>query len=195
SDSATPSGLRRLARRDLPSTPRTPRIAPSTSALSAATAPKGKAWPELSLENALDWTRQRLMWIAVLAVLGAVAGYGFTLVAPPRFTAYTDIVVDPVNLQVVSNDIYAPNMGPTSQLLEAESKLRVLTSGNVLTQVVTELKLQDDPEFVAPPSPFVFLTGTEKSDPVLEAVGWLEKKVTARREERSYVVTLGVSTQ
>ena len=195
SDSAPPSGLRRLARRDLPSTPRTPRLSPAAPATGAAGVPPVMVWPDLSIGNVLDWTRQGLFAIAVLAVVGAAAGYGYSVLAPARYTAYTDIVVDPSDLRVVTNDIYASSMDQNAQLLDAESKLRVLTSGNVLTQVVTDLGLQNDPEFVAGPGPLGFITGASEGNPVFTAVGALEKKVTARREERSYVVTLGVSTQ
>lgn len=189
------SGLRRLARRDLPSTPRTPRPVPANDAAEPAAAPRLR-WPEITIEAALGWTLQRLGWIAVLAVLGAAGGYAFSVLAMPKYTAYTDLVVDPVNLQVMSNDIYASARDQNSQLLEVESKLRVLTSGNVLTQVVTELGLQNDPEFVPPPNFLTAFLGTSgTTDPVLEAVGTLEKKVSARREERSYVVTVGVSTE
>lgn len=193
SDNVPPSGLRRLARRDLSSTPRTPRLAPAPVA--APTPAAESPWPRLTLQNALEWTRRRLVWIILLAIVGAAAGYGLTLVVAPRYTAYTDLVVDPANLQVVTNDIYAANLDQNAQLLDVESKLRVLTSGNVLRQVVLTLGLQNDPEFVAASGPLAFLGGATDTDPVLEAMASLEKKVTARREERSYVVTIGVSTQ
>lgn len=187
SNSHPPSGLRRLARRDLPSTPRTPRPIAAPSAAPVA-------WPVVTTGMAFEWVRQRALWIAALALAGAVAGYGFSVLAPPRYTAYSDIVVDPASLQVVSNDIYSPVFDQQGQLLGVESKLRVLTSGNVLTSVVTQLGLQNDPEFAAQESLLSFLSPDLPSDPVLTALGVLEKRVTARREERSYVVTLGVST-
>ena len=194
------TGLKRLARRDLPSTPRTPRVVPtSTPAPAAAEAPVAIAreWPELTVSAATAWLMRGLKWIIVLAVLGLLAGYGFSLVAKPRFTAYTDLVVDPANLQVVSNDLYQTNFDQNAQLLDVESKLRVLTSGNVLARVVDELDLQNDPEFVSTSSGLPFLGGGTDAaiDPSLAAIGALEKKVTARREERSFVVTVGVSTE
>jgi len=183
SGKAQPNGLKRLARRDLPSTPRTPPMV-AQSAPAAAGAPM--VWPVLNVSDAIGWLLQGLKWIAILAVLSAGAGYGYSIIAKPKFTAYTDLVVDPANLQVVTDDLYARSLDQNAQLLNVESKLRVLTSGNVLTRVVTDLGLQNDPEF----------QGTaDATDPVLAAMGELEKKVTARREERSYVVTVAVSTE
>ena len=194
-----PSGLKRLARRDLPSTPRTPRPTPAPAA-QPAVPDVAWQWPEVTVGTALVWVRQRLLWIVVLAVTGLTLGYGYSLVATPRFTAYTDLVVDPADLQVINNDLYRSSTDQNSQLLDVESKLRVLTSGNVLTRVVTELELQNDPEFSgagSAPLGLSFLGGAAdvSGDPVLNAVGALEKKVSARREERSYVVTLSVTTE
>lgn len=196
-DGIQPSGLRRLARRDLPTTPRTPRPVAAPQATPVTRAPADREWPELSIAAAITWVMRGLLWIIVLAVLGAAGGYAFSILAKPKYTAYTDLVVDPANLQVVTNDLYASSYDQNAQLLDVESKLRVLTSGNVLTRVVEDLNLQADPEFVAAAGGLSFLSGgaEEPSNPVLAAVGALEKKVTARREERSFVVTLGVSTE
>lgn len=195
SGSPPPSGLKRLARRDLPTTPRVPRTVPVAPAAEASP----MIWPELTLAAAITWVLKGLKWILVLAVLGAVIGYAYTLIAKPKYTAYSDLVVDPASLQVVTNDLYNTSLDQNAQLLDVESKLRVLTSGNVLTSVVTELNLQNDPEFAASAGliDLSFLTGGSEpvGDAVQTAVGALEKKVTARREERSYVVTLAVSTE
>lgn len=195
-DSGTlqPSGLKRLARRDLPTTPRTPRPVAATPAM----APTGAAaFPEVNLEVAMAWLLRGFKWIIVLAIVGLLAGYAYSILAKPKFTAYSDLVVDPANLQLVTNDLYATSFDQNAQLLDVESKLRVLTSGNVLTRVVDELHLQDDPEFVTPGGSLPFLGSAPEvsSDPTLAAVAALEKKVTAKREERSFVVTVGVSTE
>ncbi len=193
-----PSGLKRLARRDLPTTPRTPRtVTPSQAATPVAVDAGPREWPTLNVAAAVTWLKRGVLWIAILAIAGAAAGYGYSMVAKPKFTAYTDLVVDPANLQLVTNDLYASSFDQNAQLLDVESKLRVLTSGNVLARVVNDLNLQNDPEFVAPAGGLPFFGGAPdtSSDPKLTALGALEKKVTARREERSFVVTVAVSSE
>jgi succinoglycan biosynthesis transport protein ExoP len=189
-----PSGLKRLARRDLPTTPRTPR---PVAAPASQPTPAPRVMPEVTLASATTWLLRGFVWIVILAIVGGIAGYGYALVAKPKFTAYTDLVVDPANLQLVTNDLYASSFDQNAQLLDVESKLRVLTSGNVLARVVEDLGLFNDPEFVAPSNALSFLGGAAdvSADPALAALGALEKKVTARREERSFVVTLAVSTE
>ena len=190
-----PTGLKRLARRDLPTTPRTP---PQHAEIPTATAPV--AWPELTLASAFARLRRGLKWIVVLLAVGALAGLGYAMIAKPKFTATTDLIIDPANLEVVTNDLYKNPLDQNAQLLDVESKLRVLTSGTVLSRVVEDLKLQDDPEFGAPAGldlPFLG-SGSDSSaasDPILAATDALEKRVGAWREERSYVVTLAVSTE
>ena len=191
SEDIRPNGLKRLARRDLPSTPRTPphRTEVSEAALTAA------VWPELSVGSALKWLFKGLRWIAILAVLGAAVGAGYSMVAKPKFTAATDLIIDPANLQVVSNDLYRNPLDQNSQLLAVESKLQVLTSGSVLGRVVDQLHLADDPEFTTSDAliDLSFLSGgSEPRDTRLEAIDALGKRLSASRQERSYVVTLKV---
>lgn len=191
-----PSGLKRLARRDLPATPRTPPVKPAPAAIAAATT---FAWPELTIAAGYRWLLSGLKWIAVLVVVGGALGFSYTYVAKPKFTAYTDMIIDPSNLQVVNDDLYKTPLDQNAQLLDVESKLRVLTSGNVLRRVVDQLNLTADPEFAESDGPFglSFLGSKDNAtgDPALAAVGALEKKVGAWREERSFVVTLMVSTE
>ena len=157
-----------------------------------ASTPSSENWPsvfqelfQFDLTRILNWLRAGLVWIFAFAILGVVAGYAVVLVVKPRFTAGIDLLVDPSNLRVVADDIFSESMQRDTQLLDVESKLRVLTSGNVLSHVIGELKLTDDPEFVAP----------EAKDPAGDALRALAKRVTARRDERSFIVNIAVWTQ
>ncbi|MBB3393656.1 MULTISPECIES: GumC family protein [unclassified Rhizobium] len=140
---------------------------------------------EFDLTRIFDWLRSGLVWIVALTILGMVAGYGVVFVVKPRFTAGIDLLVDPSNLRVVADDIFSESMQRDTQLLDVESKLRVLTSGNVLSRVIDDLKLTADAEFVSPTS----------KDPAGDALRTLAKRVTARRDERSFIVNVAVWTQ
>lgn len=194
-EAAASSGLKRLARRDLPAPPR----AASRPAAKPAVPPAAAlyVWPEVTPGSAFVWVHAGLKWIAVLAIAGAVAGFAYATLATPKFTASTELVVAPVNLQVVSNDIYPTSTDQNARLLDVESKLRVLTSGNVLTRVVEQLGLANDPEFMRSGGPELpFIGGASApTDATQAAVDALEKRVSASREERSYVVTVSVSTE
>ncbi len=97
---------------------------------------------ELDLRRISVWLRASLRWIAALAVLGAIAGAAYGVFSKPSFTVTSDILIDPAGLQVLSNDAAATTNqpAPDTALLAAASKLRVMTSGNVLGRVVSDLR-------------------------------------------------------
>ncbi len=103
---------------------------------------------QIDVPRVVRWLRGGMLLIAAAAILLALVGVGYSIVTRPRFTAHAAIVVDPSNLQVVPDDIYAQSQQRDSQLLEVESMLSVLTSGNTLSRVVNDLDLSSDPEFV-----------------------------------------------
>ncbi|MCS6760371.1 MAG: hypothetical protein MO852_16670 [Candidatus Devosia euplotis] len=113
----------------------------------------------------------------------------------PRFTSYSDMLLDPSNLQVMADDIYARNIQNETQLLDVESKMRVLTSTNVLASVVQSLDLENDPDLMEPEFPLLanlFPADGRTEDKFTAAVRALAERVRVRREERSYVVTASV---
>lgn len=137
------------------------------------------------------------MIILACTVLGAFAAFVFGTVTPPRYTAYTDIFIDPVDLQVVGEDLVPQSPMQAAQLLAVESKMRYLNSSSVLRRVVRDLSLVNDVEFVKPPNWLTSLTSilgqaeTEDGREVA-AMRALYERVEVQREERSFVVTLSV---
>lgn len=157
-------------------------------------APAANTWRP-QIDRLLGWIRDHIPLIVGITILGAIGGYAFGTLTPARYTTSSDILVDPAKLQVVADDIYDPGSAREAQLLDAEGKLRILTSGNVLKRVVEDLQLQNDPEFVPPPSTSLFSFGGSTTGPTdieLVAQRTLLDHVRARREERSFIVSLSV---
>ncbi|KSV79329.1 hypothetical protein N185_12720 [Sinorhizobium sp. GW3] len=188
--------------RDIPkASPHPADLVPPVS--SAAGAPRDSYFPGLSglsrigVDDIIGWLRDGLIWIVLALVLCVGAALAYAMTATPRYTVYTDIVVDPSNLNVVSDDVFTTNPQRDAQLLEVESKLRILTSRNVLSRVITQMRLTEDPEFVKP-SAFsslknLFSTKAEQqAGNELAAMRALSERVEARREERSFVVVMKV---
>lgn len=155
---------------------------------------------ELDFGRLFTWLRQGLVAGGVLALIGAGAGGAYAVLSPPKYTVSTDILIDPANLQVVADDLFQQPGQVDSALLNAGSKLRVLTSGNVLARVVDELDLAADKEFYDPTPGFglsSLLPGgdTAEPDPELAALASLSKKVSTKADEKSFVATLFVSSE
>lgn len=154
---------------------------------------------ELDFGRLLVWMRSGMVAALVLAVLGAAAGGAYAVLSPPKYTVTTDILIDPANLQVVSDDLFQQPGQVDSALLNAGSKLRIMTSGNVLTRVVDKLNLVADKEFYDPtPGLLSSLLGSKDEDPAdprLAALSSLDKRVSSTADEKSFVATLRVSSE
>lgn len=174
--------------------------APAAPTAAAAPPPRQRfaRMPEIDLDDAIGWLLSGKRWIVAGTIAGLLAGAAFGLTAQPRYTAYTDILVPPANLQVVANDLYAPTMQSDAQVLEIESRMRVLTSGNVLRRVAETLDLVHDEEFAGKPKWFDLraLLGSPPAsgDPIVPVMRELSERIKAARQERSYLVTAAVWT-
>lgn len=164
----------------------------------AATLPGLKYIDRIGVDEVLGWLRAGIVWIVLAIILCVAAALAYAYITPPRYTAYTDIVVNPSNLNVVSDGVFSPNQQRDTQILEVESKLRTVTSRNVLARVVDELKLDEDPEFISPPPlarlKAFFSPKPEDGDNKVGALRSLGERVAAERDPRSFVVTLAVWT-
>ena len=197
------SGARAFARLDS-NAPR--RVVPVEVPAGTETLTLGKIgdFLELDFRRLFDWLRAGMVMALALMVVGAIAGGAYGILSKPRYAVSSDILINPANLQVVANDIYSDPGQVDGQLLTAGSKLRVLTSGNVLARVVDDLDLVHDKEFYDPtPSGFslssLFGGGSSAtsapSDPKIIALGNLAARVSSRADEKSFVATLTVSAE
>lgn len=158
----------------------------------------GHELAEMDLQRMIRWLREGWRWLALCIALGAAAALLFAALAQPRYVAYADILIDPANLQVMPGDLQAAGAQREAQLLLVESKLRMLTSTNVLRRVVESLGLTNDPEFASDDGGLPLLgwiqkeAATPQPDVTLVALRALYERVAARRDDRSFVVTLSV---
>ncbi len=150
----------------------------------------------LGIDDFVAWTLRFKWLIAGCVALCMAVALAYALTATPRYTVYTEIVVDPADLNVVTDDVFSSSLQRDAQILEAESKLRVLTSRNVLSRVIDRLNLTEDPEFVKTSLLTRLMTAIGISppagDPKIGVLRALTERVVARREERSFVVVLAV---
>jgi len=165
----------------------------------AVTLDKIAGFMELDLRRVLVWLRAGFKLALALAIAGAVAAVLFGKLSTPRYTVVTDILVDPASLQVVNNDLYSAPGQVDNQLLNFGSRVRIITSGNVLLRVVKDLKLYEDPEFFKPASPGI-LSILRQEKPVepnreLAALKALRSKLAITTDERSFIVSLSVSSE
>ena len=149
----------------------------------------------ISATQILGWLLRGWLWMLVAALVGAVAAVGVTFLLTPRFTATTELTIAPSNLLITPNDLYATNIQSDSQILDVESKMRMISSGNVLRRVVDVLGLKSDPEFARKPPLFGLLGVFDQSQSSADGsdlAALLASRIKIARQERSYVVSLSV---
>lgn len=149
---------------------------------------------ELDFRRLFVWLRSGLIMACLLAIVGGIIGGAYSMLSKQRYTVTTDVLINPANLQVVQNDLYPQSGQLDGQILNLRSKQLIMTSGSVLSRVVTELDLTNDPEFYKP-SPKSGEANAPKADPKLTALKNLAQRVKTSGDERSFVTTLSVSAQ
>jgi polysaccharide biosynthesis transport protein len=155
----------------------------------------------LTFERLLDIIRRQWPLISY-AVIGSVALVVlYVLVTSPMYTAVTSILMDTRQAQILNktSDV------ATNTLIDpgfVESQVEIITSENLIRNVVTKLNLTKDPEFVGPPSSVLAIAmGTvarlfgSKAPPSKEqlertAVLELKKNLKVERVGVTYVLNL-----
>jgi polysaccharide biosynthesis transport protein len=128
------------------------------------------------------------------------------LVAPHRYTATTEILIDPADLRAVADEATPSTQASDTALLLIGSQVRVLTSDDVLHRVVDSQGLAHDPEFASRPSALRTLenlvltalgrrNGIAAADPSLVALNALRQHIRVTRAERTYVVDIAVTSE
>lgn len=107
-----------------------------------AATPAGFSVLDLAL---LLWQRKVAIVSAALIFACAAVAIGKSLT--PKYTATAQLYVDPRELQLVDREL-TPRAQDTSGLaMVVESQARLITSNNVLLQVIRDTHLEKDPEF------------------------------------------------
>jgi succinoglycan biosynthesis transport protein ExoP len=168
-----------------------------------ATAPGAeRASPPMRVFELRDFTavvskRWKLIAFCVAACALAAGLYGLT--SPKRYIANSEILIDTRGLKIVDGDVNQRFENAETLNADLESQIRIMSSGSVLRGVAERENLASDPDFVARPGILgrlkALVTGQPPGprDPEGAAVSVLDKTVTIRRSEKSFVVDISAS--
>ncbi len=156
----------------------------------------------VDVRAALDiiWRRRLLVGLTAAVFLGL--GIVFVLFTPPRYQATAELIIDPLGLQVVKNEVSPDPQTADANIAMVENEMRVIGSANVLNDVIRQENLASDPEFAGTTSLLASMLGTvrnafasgEPSDANLVALQALKKHLAVTRAERSFAVDVIVWT-
>ena len=150
------------------------------------------------------WRRKRLVFGTAL-LLGLLV-LAYTLITPALYTATAQILIDPRDRQVVSNDVNPGALSPDGGIAQVESQVRVIESDVVLGRAVAQTGLDTEPGFGAPQQSVVaralaalraMLTGPKPerhADPRGQALDQLRRKLAVKRADKVFVIDVVVTT-
>lgn len=151
----------------------------------------------------------RILWhrrFMILGVAGLLAGLAlaYGVVTSPLYTASAQLLIDPRDRNVVSNDVNPSTVSPDGGLAQVESQASVIQSTSVLMRAIRATKLAEDSEFngrgllsrllgrvaADPPNADGSLTPAEA-----RTLANLRRKFSVRRADKVFVVDVVVTTK
>ncbi|MCC7347645.1 MAG: GumC family protein, partial [Variibacter sp.] len=155
--------------------------------------------------------------IAVSGVLGLAAAALFILIAPERFTAATQLLIEPRELRVFDKSVTEPSAINDTATAKVETQVRVLTSDSVLRRVIEHDALMADSEFNGRRRLLGFgslypldtasassdsssvgsatVAGERQQDLAAATLDNFRRRVTVKPVPRTFVVEVAVTTQ
>lgn len=89
----------------------------------------------------------RRAWIIVTAAILTALTLLYCLLTPSIYTAKAQILIDPRDRQIVSNDTNSSTVAADGGVTQAESQVSIVQSTDVLLRAITATNLTKDPEF------------------------------------------------
>lgn len=151
----------------------------------------------------------RILWhrrFMILAIAGLLAGLAlaYGALTSPLYTASAQLLIDPRDRNVVSNDVNPSSVSPDGGLAQIESQASVIQSTSVLMRAIRATHLAEDSEFngrgllsrllgrvaADPPNADGSLTPAEA-----RTLANLRRKFSVRRADKVFVVDVVVTTK
>ena len=145
-------------------------------------------------------------WLVLLtAILGVVLASFIALSIPKKYTATSQVLVDPRDIKVVQNEVTPNGLPSEATLALIESQIAVVYSNGLLDKVIEAANLTEDTEFNGKSaSPFAFVTDLipDFGDPNvatgetrLRTLKNFRKELLVDRDPKSFVINVNVTTE
>ena len=148
----------------------------------------------------LLWQRKAAIAMAGLICACAAIAIGKSLT--PKYSATAQLYVDPRELQLVDRELTPRSQDVSGLAMVVESQARLITSNNVLLQVIQDTNLDKDPEFGGDskgiPASLLGLFGFEirsASEAKLgqtAALDALNRHISVKKTDRTFIVDIDV---
>lgn len=150
---------------------------------------------------------RRKLLVAACALSLALCGLAWGMLAPARYMASAQLIIDPTDLRVTDRSLRTPSQLPDAMVAQVENQVRVIVSESVVRKLIADENLEADPEFngtqpdnlvagwIASLRALVSKPSEETVSPLLTVQRALSQALGAKREERTFVVNVSALTR
>jgi len=173
-------------------------------ALSPAAAQRapGRAPFAVDLQGLISLLWRRRLFIVLAAFGCACLAVAIGKSLTPRYTATTQLYVDPRELQLVERELTPRAQDLTGLSIVAESQARFITSNTVLLRVIKDTGIDKDPEFGGKSTSFFAplwsMLGRRPpmaAADLTETLDILNRHVSVKRTDKTFIVDIDVWSQ
>jgi uncharacterized protein involved in exopolysaccharide biosynthesis len=136
------------------------------------------------------WKRKLLL--IALPILGAALAAGASMFLDTTYRATTQILIDPRDVKVLSNDVNPGGVSGDTTTAFVDSQARIITSLDLVRRVVREENLAQDPDYNERPGRLDRLLGTEpsSSDPEIAIAEQIYRQLKVERGEKTFIIDI-----
>lgn len=139
---------------------------------------------------------RRRLWIIGTAVLLTLATLLYGLLTPALYSSVAEIIIDPQDLQVVTNNINPSGLAPDGGITQVESQVSVVQSTGVLLRAIAATKLTEDPEFNGQGMVSRVLgSGSVATDRTVATLDALRRRLAVKRADKVLVIDVIVTAK
>lgn len=141
--------------------------------------------------------RRRFLILLTVALLTAVT-LVYTMLTPALYSSTAQIIIDPQDLQVVTNDVNPSRISPDGGITQVESQVSVAQSNGVLLRAIAATDLTHNPEFNGQGVLDRWLGmvfGSDDGDRTAETLDALRRRLAVKRDDKVLVLNIIVTAK
>ncbi|BCM18837.1 GumC family protein [Mesorhizobium sp. J8] len=141
--------------------------------------------------------RRRFLILAVTALLTALT-LVYSLLTPALYSSTAQIIIDPQDLQVVTNDVNPSRISPDGGITQVESQVSVAQSNGVLLRAIKATNLTENPDFNGQGGLggwLGMLFGSGDGDRTAETLDALRRRLAVKRDDKVLVLNIIITAK
>ncbi|MBZ9986552.1 lipopolysaccharide biosynthesis protein [Mesorhizobium sp. BH1-1-5] len=141
--------------------------------------------------------RRRFLILAITALLTALT-LAYSFLTPALYSSTAQIIIDPQDLQVVTNDVNPSRISPDGGITQVESQVSVAQSNGVLLRAIKATNLAEDPDFNGQGGLgrwLGMLFGSDDGDRTAQTLDSLRRRLAVKRDDKVLVLNIVITAK